>query len=808
MMAAETAPAATLAYDIVVNGGSFSSPSAAFAAARVNPDAKVLLLEPTDWLGGQSTSQGVSAIDNAWHDPGASLMRTQPALYYPADYLGWLNRMRNNPAGMPGTGLSPNGTCWVSRESFDPRSGAWALDQIAAEFPNITVMKMTVVKQVQTTTATDEFGQGRTITGLTLIQRTPVPGYAPHTKLLSEEMPDWYSASDSADFTKQTHTVVPRDAGRGLVVIDASETGDVIVLSGADYTVGREKTTEYLNEDGTMPAVDEHGSQATVFTFCMTGRSTPDPETAVKAPWPDLDTWYTQQLSSYFSMGSHTWLSIWTYRRLLATGPTSSANMGDVTMQNWYPGNDYPYGSIYLDRADSAAQAADWRGGLDMTHVAQSEKHAIAWYFYMKQFRTSAFDTKYLYGSDPMNMMGTGWGLSKFPYIRCCRRVIGVDNFRLLGRSLVNTAASSYKGGTSFRFFDSVGIGSYAVDVHPTKTSTGISPPFERAAPFYIPYRSLGSANVRNLLVGGKQIAGTYITNAAYRLHPIEWAIGSAAGSAAALMMRDGRSNYGMLDTAPLRELQETVRQNSPIHWAAYDTTAIPRNNGDLVVNDHRQVQDAVPFRVEVYHFRAVRAKVYADANLLGETTTRANGRLLLTGCLAPASTNVFTALCYDAAGNLLDTLRIPADFDPLVVDNSDVRFSTSGTWTTGTSQPNKYGSSYVYAWGYDPPSQATWSLSAPEPGDYDVFVWYPEASNRATDAPFAVTDANGTTEIRVNQQVNGGQWVLLGRFRLNGLPSEKVVLSNAVSDTSKLVVADAVRIEHVPSDVPEWAGY
>ena len=110
MMSAEPAPATTLSFDIVINGGSFSSPAAALAAARVNPSAKILLLEPTDWLGGQSTSQGVSAIDNAWHNPGAALMRNNPALYYPADYLTWLNRMKNNPLGMPGTGLAPNGT--------------------------------------------------------------------------------------------------------------------------------------------------------------------------------------------------------------------------------------------------------------------------------------------------------------------------------------------------------------------------------------------------------------------------------------------------------------------------------------------------------------------------------------------------------------------------------------------------------------------------------------------------------------------------------------------------------------------------
>ncbi|MGB9692113.1 MAG: FAD-dependent oxidoreductase, partial [Candidatus Sumerlaeaceae bacterium] len=79
-----------LAYDIVIVGGSFSAPAAALAASRTNPNAQILLVEPTDWLGGQTTSQGVAAIDNAWHDPGATLMRTQPTLYYPADYLDFL----------------------------------------------------------------------------------------------------------------------------------------------------------------------------------------------------------------------------------------------------------------------------------------------------------------------------------------------------------------------------------------------------------------------------------------------------------------------------------------------------------------------------------------------------------------------------------------------------------------------------------------------------------------------------------------------------------------------------------------------
>ena len=158
--------------------------------------------------------------------------------------------------------------------------------------------------------------------------------------------------------------MTPRDAGKGMVVIDASEMADVIALSGATYTVGREKTTEELAENGAIPLMDELGSQATVFPHCMTDATTPSAETELKAPWPDFDTYYASQSATYFSFGSHTWRSVWTYRRLLCAGTPSSSAVypGDISMQNWYPGNDYPYGSIYLDKASAAAQAADWQG--------------------------------------------------------------------------------------------------------------------------------------------------------------------------------------------------------------------------------------------------------------------------------------------------------------------------------------------------------------------------------------------------------------------------------------------------------------
>lgn len=811
MMVRQPLFAAQYSCDVLVNGGSFSAPAAALAAARANPSARILLVEPTDWLGGQATSQGVSAIDNCWHNPGATLMRTTPTLYYAADYLDFLNRMKNKPAAAPGTGMAPNGADWVTREAFDPRTGAWTLDQMIAETSTITVLKMTVVKNVQTADATDAYGSARRITGLTLVQRVPRSGYTAFSKFLSAELPDWYSTADSADFSKAIHNVVPADAVKGMVVIDASELADVVVLSGATYTVGREKTTEELNEDGSLPTMDELGSQATVFPFCMTDATATGPETELKAPWADFDTFYQAQSTSYFSMGSTSWARIWTYRRLLCAGALSAydtVNRGDVSMQNWYPGNDYPYGSIFKDKADAAAELTDWQGGANLAQIAGAEKQAMGWYFFMKNNETTTWDTRFLRGNDSLNMMGTNTGLSKFPYMRCVRRIIGLDNYRLTGRYFVNVQDTSYTSGTSYRFFDSVGIGNYATDVHPTKTSTGLSPAFGQPAPFYIPYRALGSTNVRNLLAAGKNIATTYITNSGYRLHPIEWAIGSASGTAAGMMTAEGRSNRDLLNLSNLRRLQTQVKNNSPISWAAYDTAALPSTNGDLVVNDFKAPVAGQPSRVEIYHPTAVRARIFLRGTLLAETTTRANGRLLQTG-MSLSGGGLLTVQCFDGTGALLDTFTTQVADDSLVIDDTDARFSTTGaTWSTGTAQANKYGTDYRYIFGTSSLSSATWLLNVPAAGRYEIALWYPESGNRATDAPFTVYHSAGQTTVKVNQQINGGTWFSLGKFQFSGTSADKVVLTNQIANTAQLVVADAIRVTPEMSSVSDWQMY
>jgi hypothetical protein len=44
---------------------------------------------------------------------------------------------------------------------------------------------------------------------------------------------------------------------------------------------------------------------------------------------------------------------------------------------------------------------------------------------------------------------------------------------------------------------------------------------------------------VANLIAGGKNLGTTHITNGCYRLHPVEWNVGEAAGALAAFALEE-----------------------------------------------------------------------------------------------------------------------------------------------------------------------------------------------------------------------------------------------------------------------------
>ncbi len=81
-------------------------------------------------------------------------------------------------------------------------------------------------------------------------------------------------------------------------------------------------------------------------------------------------------------------------------------------------------------------------------------------------------------------------------------------------------------------------MGSYPIDLHPTTGGDNYID-FE-TLPFELPLRAMIPVRMRNLIPACKNIGTTHLTNGCYRLHPVEWGIGEAAGSLGVTLAASG----------------------------------------------------------------------------------------------------------------------------------------------------------------------------------------------------------------------------------------------------------------------------
>jgi hypothetical protein len=116
-------------------------------------------------------------------------------------------------------------------------------------------------------------------------------------------------------------------------------------------------------------------------------------------------------------------------------------------------------------------------------------------------------------------------------------------------------------------FNDSVGVGCYRIDLHPRVSGAGYLD--MGCWPFQIPLGSMIPVRVENLLPGGKNLGVTHITNGAYRLHPVEWNVGEAAGLLAAFCLeRSTLPRAVRNDPRLLDDFQSVLtRQGIELRW-------------------------------------------------------------------------------------------------------------------------------------------------------------------------------------------------------------------------------------------------
>ena len=159
-------------------------------------------------------------------------------------------------------------------------------------------------------------------------------------------------------------------------------------------------------------------------------------------------------------------------------------------------------------------------------------------------------------------IMGSADGLSKHPYIREGRRI------RALTTVLEqDVAVHSQPGPRARHFDDAVGVGWYPIDIHRSgPDDVGASC---RTKPFQIPLGALLPVRIANLIAGAKNIGTTHITNGCYRLHPIEWNIGEAAGALAAFALEERVPPTAVREHSLDRFQRRLQDAGVPIEWPA-----------------------------------------------------------------------------------------------------------------------------------------------------------------------------------------------------------------------------------------------
>lgn len=500
---------------------------------------RVVMMEETDWIGGQLTAQAVPPDEHRWIEHFGCTRRYRAfrngVRQFYRDHYPLTPQARMNPTLNPGQGN-------VSRLCCEPRVALAVIEQMLA-YPRAA--------------------------GLVdvRLRRKPV------------------AVETDGDFVRAVRLLNMETGNEEIVwadyVLDATELGDLLPLAKVEYVTGAESQTE-TGEPHAASEAQPNNVQS--FTWCFPMAFDPDGEHVIEKPaqyerWrdyvPHLRPPWTGRLLDWRQCHPITLeprqrvlfpeeqtapgQSLWLYRRIVCRDHYPEGAMPhEVTLVNW-PQNDYWEGNIIDQPPDVVERYLEEAKQLSLSLLYWLQTEAP------RPDGGVGYPGLYL----RPDMTGTADGLAKYPYIRESRRLRAVftvteNHVGKEARSKMSPSCDS--DGAEF-FPDSVGIGCYRIDLHP---STGGDNYIDLSAlPFQIPLGALIPVRVENLLPACKNLGVTHITNGCYRLHPVEWNIGESAGLLAAFCLERGvRPRQVREDEKLLREFQSLLRnQGVELEW-------------------------------------------------------------------------------------------------------------------------------------------------------------------------------------------------------------------------------------------------
>lgn len=495
-----------LTADVAVIGGGVGGCAAALAA--LEGGCRVILTEETQWLGGQLTSQMVPPDEHGWIEQFGRTatyqrFREEVRTYY-------LQHYPLRPEARRSQYLNP-GNGWVSPLCHEPRVALAVLNAMLAPYR----------------------GSGRL---LVLLNHRPVE-----------------VIRDGADRISVVRLAAPAVGSQCEVAaryfLDATELGDLLELASVEHVTGQE-SREQTGEPNAPAVARPDNVQAFSWCFALEHREgedhVGDPPPAYdywKQFWPQLQPAWPGPLLSWTGLNPRTMKPVnyrfephgedpaqmsglWSYRRVIDREKFMPGFFAsDIVVVNW-PMIDYLSKSLL-----SSSHGIRQEAGSEAKALSRSV-------FYWMQTEAPRPDGGI--GWPGLRLCGDGAGspdgLAMAPYVRESRRIRA--EFTVREQDVAQECRLNDRLGECFE--DSVGVGHYRIDLHPS--SGGDNYIDVASLPFRIPLGAMIPVRMENLLPAAKNIGTTHITNGCYRLHPVEWNIGEAAGALAVFCLHHDSS--------------------------------------------------------------------------------------------------------------------------------------------------------------------------------------------------------------------------------------------------------------------------
>lgn len=479
-------------YDVVIAGAGMGGIGTAVQAARMG--VSVLLLEETDWIGGQAIAAAVTSMDE-----GSTLVRER-GLY--REFCG-LVAGHYQPLG-----INHLTAYWHGHVGVEPRVGRHLLHVLLGDARGQGVLDLvyrTRVSRVQK--------QGDTVTGLEV-------------------------TSDG-----QTRTVA------STVLVDATEWGDVVPLTGARYRVGN-----CLSDAIDRSRHVQDNTWTAVVKLYPSG--VPD-DLRVK----DKPPGYTDKVEAAFvkslvpgnqvdlKQKPWTWGTFVGYRGM----PDSGAGISDhsaITRTHLNYNNDYHSSVAELEdpKVRLATDRAMQLKTLHLLYFIQNVLGKADW----SVANDEGFDTPY------RREQVDAWikerpelapfrpvlvHFSIMPYVRESRRIVGLHTLK--------SGEIERTPGRPIQFAHTVALGDYAVDLHGSMSEPYLELDLDRLAdiphkfgergigPFAIPFECFIPEKVDGFLPAEKNFSQSRMANGATRLQPHTLNMGQAVGAIAALAVKE-----------------------------------------------------------------------------------------------------------------------------------------------------------------------------------------------------------------------------------------------------------------------------